>query len=125
MENIDATAAFIEQMRALGARAALDDFGTGFSSFYYLKRFDVDYLKISGAFTQDLSDNEESRVFVKAVNDLARNLKRQVIAKGVETELMVKLLKEAGALYAQGHYFQAAAPLGTAIPAPDRKSSRG
>jgi diguanylate cyclase (GGDEF)-like protein len=125
MENIDATAAFIEQMRALGAHAALDDFGTGFSSFYYLKRFDVDYLKISGAFTQDLSDNEESRVFVKAVNDLARNLKRQVIAKGVETELMVKLLKEAGALYAQGHYFQAAAPLGTAIPAPDRKSSRG
>ena len=125
MENIDATAAFIEQMRALGARAALDDFGTGFSSFYYLKRFDVDYLKISGAFTQDLSDNEESRVFVKAVNDLARNLKRQVIAKGVETELMVKLLKEAGALYAQGHYFQAAAPLGTAIPAPGRKSSRG
>jgi diguanylate cyclase (GGDEF)-like protein/PAS domain S-box-containing protein len=125
MENIDATAAFIEQMRALGARAALDDFGTGFSSFYYLKRFDVDYLKISGAFTQDLSDNEESRVFVKAVNDLARNLKRQVIAKGVETELMVKLLKEAGALYAQGHYFQPAAPLGTAIPAPGRKSSRG
>ena len=54
------------------ARAALDDFGTGFSSFYYLKRFDVDYLKISGAFTQDLSDNEESRAFVKAVNDLAR-----------------------------------------------------
>ena len=85
----------------------------------------MDYLKISSAFTQYLSDNEESRVFVKAVNDLARNLKRQVIAKGVETELMVKLLKEAGALYAQGHYFQAAAPLGTAIPAPDRKSSRG
>lgn len=125
MENIDATASFIEQMRALGARAALDDFGTGFSSFYYLKRFNVDYLKISGAFTQDLSDNEESRVFVKAVNGLARDLKRQVIAKGVETELMLKLLKDAGALYAQGHYFQPATLLATAIPAPDRKTSQG
>jgi len=124
MENIDATASFIGQMRSLGARAALDDFGTGFSSFYYLKRFNVDYLKISGAFTQDLSDNEESRVFVKAVNGLARDLKRQVIAKGVETELMVKLLKEAGALYAQGRYFQPAIPLSTAIPAPGRKTSR-
>jgi diguanylate cyclase (GGDEF)-like protein len=124
MENIDATAAFIQQMRDLGARAALDDFGTGFSSFYYLKRFNVDYLKISGAFTQDLSDNEESRGFVKAVNGLARDLKRQVIAKGVETELMVKLLKEAGALYAQGRYFQAAAPLVTAIPAPRQKATR-
>lgn len=122
MENIDATASFIERMRSLGARAALDDFGTGFSSFYYLKRFNVDYLKISGAFTQDLSDNEESRVFVKAVNGLARDLKRQVIAKGVETDLMVKLLKEAGAIYAQGRYFQPAIPLGTAIPAPGRKT---
>ena len=125
MENIDATASFIDQMRALGAHAALDDFGTGFSSFYYLKRFNVDYLKISGAFTQDLSDNEESRVFVKAVNGLARDLKRQVIAKGVETELMLNLLKDAGALYAQGHYFQPATPLVSAIPATDRKTSLG
>jgi len=124
MENIDATAAFIEEMRGLGARAALDDFGIGFSSFYYLKRFNVDYLKINSAFTQDLRDNEESRVFVKAVNGLARDLKRQVIAKGVETELMLKLLKEAGALYAQGHYFQPAAPLGTVIPLPRRKITR-
>ncbi len=125
MENIDATAAFISQMRTLGARAALDDFGTGFSSFYYLKRFEVDYLKISGVFTQDLSDNEESRVFVKAVNGLARDLKRQVIAKGVESALMLKLLKEAGALYAQGHFFQPAVPLGSAVPARSRSSGRG
>lgn len=124
MENIDATAAFIGEVRALGARAALDDFGTGFSSFYYLKRFEVDYLKISGAFTQDLRDNEESRVFVKAVNGLARDLKRQVIAKGVETPLMLKLLKEAGALYAQGHLFQPAVPLGSAIPERRRGQSR-
>jgi EAL domain-containing protein (putative c-di-GMP-specific phosphodiesterase class I) len=123
MENIDATAAFISQMRALGARAALDDFGTGFSSFYYLKRFEVDYLKISGVFTQDLRDNEESRVFVKAVNGLARDLKRQVIAKGVESALMLKLLKEAGALYAQGHFFQPATPLGAAVPARSRSAS--
>jgi EAL domain-containing protein (putative c-di-GMP-specific phosphodiesterase class I) len=112
-------------MRALGARAALDDFGTGFSSFYYLKRFEVDYLKISGVFTQDLSDNEESRAFVKAVNGLARDLKRQVIAKGVESALMLKLLKEAGALYAQGHFFQPAVPLGSAVPARSRSSGRG
>lgn len=124
MENIDATAAFISQMRGLGARAALDDFGTGFSSFYYLKRFEVDYLKISGVFTQDLSDNEESRVFVKAVNGLARDLRRQVIAKGVETEPMLNLLKEAGALYAQGKFFQPAAPLGAAAPARSRGTSR-
>lgn len=106
MENIDATAAFIDQLRPLGARFALDDFGTGFSSFYYLKRFEVDYLKIHRSFTQDLQDNAESRVFVKAVNGLARDLKRQVVAKGVENAETLKLLKETGTLYAQGEFLQ-------------------
>lgn len=112
MENIDATAAFIDQLRPLGARFALDDFGTGFSSFYYLKRFEVDYLKIHRSFTQDLQDNAESRVFVKAVNGLARDLKRQVVAKGVENAETLKLLKEAGTLYAQGKFLQPVTRLG-------------
>lgn len=116
MENIDATAAFISQVRNLGARAALDDFGTGFSSFYYLRHFEVDYLKISGAFTQTLDDDQESRAFVRAVNGLARDLKRQVIAKGVESALQLQLLREAGALYAQGRYFQPVTALGATEP---------
>jgi len=116
MENIDATAAFISQVRNLGARAALDDFGTGFSSFYYLRHFEVDYLKISGAFTQTLDDDQESRAFVRAVNGLARDLKRQVIAKGVESALQLQLLREAGALYAQGRYFQPVTALGAVEP---------
>lgn len=124
MENIDATAAFIDQMRPLGARFALDDFGTGFSSFYYLKRFEVDYLKINGSFTQDLRDNAESRVFIKAVNGLARELRRQVVAKGVEDATTLSLLKEAGTLYAQGNLFQPVARLGEGAPARFRKTAR-
>lgn len=124
MENIDATAAFIDQMRPLGARFALDDFGTGFSSFYYLKRFEVDYLKINGSFTQDLRDNAESRVFIKAVNGLARELRRQVVAKGVEDATTLSLLKEAGTLYAQGNLFQPVARLGEGAPARSRKTAR-
>ena len=111
MENIDATAAFISQVRSLGARAALDDFGAGFSSFYYLRHFEVDYLKIGSAFTRELDDNPESRAFIRAVTGLARDLKRQVIAKGVETEPALRLLRESGALYAQGRFFRGAEPL--------------
>lgn len=125
MENIDATAAFIDQLRPLGARFALDDFGTGFSSFYYLKRFEVDYLKIHRSFTQDLQDNAESRVFVKAVNGLARDLKRQVVAKGVENAETLKLLKEAGTLYAQGKFLQPVTRLSEGDAAtPARNSER-
>ncbi|MBY0270752.1 MAG: EAL domain-containing protein [Burkholderiales bacterium] len=124
MENIDATAAFIEQLRPLGARFALDDFGTGFSSFYYLKRFEVDYLKIHESFTQDLHDNAESRVFVKAVNGLARDLKRQVVAKGVENAESLKLLKDAGTLYAQGSFLQPVTRLGAGSAATRTRSKR-
>jgi len=123
MENIDATASFIDQLRPLGSRFALDDFGTGFSSFYYLKRFEVDYLKIHRSFTQDLHENAESRVFVKALNGLARDLNRQVVAKGVESAETLKLLKDAGTLYAQGKFLQPVARLGAgAITARTRNS---
>ncbi len=124
MENIDATAAFIEQLRPLGSRFALDDFGTGFSSFYYLKRFEVDYLKIHRSFTQDLHENAESRVFIKAVNGLARDLKRQVVAKGVESAETLKLLKDAGTLYAQGKFLRPVARLGEAAPTRTRGLAR-
>ncbi len=124
MENIDATAAFIAQLRPVGARIALDDFGAGFSSFYYLKRFDVDYLKIDDSFIRDLQENEESRVFIKAVNDLARGLKRQVIVRGVENAGMLKVLKDAGALYGQGNLFQAVLPLGAKLPQLRKAKSR-
>lgn len=126
MENVDAMTAFIDQMRPLGARFALDDFGTGFSSFYYLKRFAVDYLKISGSFAQDLGDSEDNQVFIKAVNGLARDLNRQVIAKNVETPQMLKRLKDAGTLYGQGHLLHATQPLDDLLPGkvPARRATR-
>ena len=124
MENIDATTAFIDQLRPLGARFALDDFGTGFSSFYYLKRFAVDYLKINDSFTQDLRENAESRVFIKAVNGLAHDLQRQVVAKGVENAETLKLLKDAGTLYAQGNFLQPVTRLSEGTPTRSRRAAR-
>jgi len=111
MENVDATAHFIERLRPAGARFALDDFGAGFSSFYYLKRFAVDILKIDGGFTRDLDANAESRAFLRAVNGLAQDIGHIVIAKAVENGEVLKPLKETGTQYAQGHWFAPARPL--------------
>lgn len=106
MAEIDVTLTFIRKLKALGCRFALDDFGAGFSSFYYLKRLDVDYLKIDGSFIRDLATDESSRIFVKAVNDVARGLNQQVIAEGVETSEVVRLLLDMGAQFGQGYLFQ-------------------
>lgn len=105
MSEIDVTLTFIRQLQDMGCRFALDDFGAGFSSFYYLKRFAVDYLKIDGRFIRDLATDEDSRVFVKALNDVARGLDKQVIAEWVETPEALKLLADMGTQFGQGFLF--------------------
>ncbi|HET9404297.1 MAG TPA: EAL domain-containing protein [Burkholderiales bacterium] len=106
MSEIDVTLTFIKRLKEMGCRFALDDFGAGFSSFYYLKRFDVDYLKIDGSFIRDLATDEGSRIFVRALNDVAHGLDKQVIAEWVETPEVQTLLLGMGTQFGQGYLFQ-------------------
>ena len=111
MSEIDVTLTFIKRLKEMGCRFALDDFGAGFSSFYYLKRFDVDYLKIDGSFIRDLATDEGSRIFVRALNDVAHGLDKQVIAEWVETPEVLNLLLGMGTQFGQGFLFQRPVPL--------------
>jgi diguanylate cyclase (GGDEF)-like protein/PAS domain S-box-containing protein/excisionase family DNA binding protein len=111
MSEIDVTITFIKRLKEMGCRFALDDFGAGFSSFYYLKRFAVDYLKIDGSFIRDLATDEGSCLFVKALNDVARGLSKQVVAEWVESPEVLRLLVRMGAQHAQGYLFSRPMPL--------------
>ena len=97
-------------MKLLGCRFALDDFGAGFSSFYFLKRFDVDYLKIDGSFVRGLANDEANRLFVRALCDVAQGLNKQVIAEWVESEEEMAILAKMGVNYGQGHLFAQPSP---------------
>jgi PAS domain S-box-containing protein/excisionase family DNA binding protein len=118
MADVDATLAFNRRLKETGCRFALHDFGAGFSSFYYLRRFDVDYLKIDAALVRNLAD-AGNRTFVKALNDVARTLHKQVIAQEVESVEVLPALIETGTCYAQGGLFRQPVPL---APAPGRES---
>ena len=112
MSAIDVTLSFIRKLKDMGCRFALDDFGAGFSSFYYVKRFAVDYLKIDGSFMRDLAGEDGSnRAFVKALNDVARSMSKQVIAEWVETPEVHNLLRDMGAQFGQGYLYQRPMPL--------------
>jgi EAL domain-containing protein (putative c-di-GMP-specific phosphodiesterase class I) len=105
MSSVDVTQGFIAQMKRMGCRFALDDFGAGFSSFYFLKRFEVDYLKIDGSFVRELASDGASRLFVRALCDVARGLNKQVVAEWVEDQSVMDILVEMGVQYGQGYMF--------------------
>jgi diguanylate cyclase (GGDEF)-like protein/PAS domain S-box-containing protein/excisionase family DNA binding protein len=117
MSDVEVTQQFIRDVKQLGCRFALDDFGAGFSSFYYLKRFDADYLKIDGGFIRELLNDEGNRIFVKALCDVAHGLNKQVIAECIEDREVMNILSAMGTEYGQGYLFHRPSPLQAELPA--------
>jgi len=94
---------FMRVMKSLGCRFALDDFGAGASSFSYLKRLPVDYLKIDASLVRDLLSDPIDDVMVEAINRIGHVMKIATIAEGVESEALLSRLGEIGIDYAQGY----------------------
>ena len=94
----------MKAVQRLGCSFALDDFGTGYASSAYLRRLPVDEVKIDGAFIRDLAKNQEDRIFVKAITDMAHGMGKRVTAEYVETEAIYEILGELGVDYAQGYF---------------------
>jgi diguanylate cyclase (GGDEF)-like protein/PAS domain S-box-containing protein len=93
-----------------GIQVAIDDFGTGYSSLAYLKKFDIDYLKIDKTFVNNLGDHPDDMALCEAIIVMAHKLGLKVIAEGVETEQQRLLLLAAGCDFAQGYLFSKAIP---------------
>lgn len=92
--------------RDAGVQVAIDDFGTGYSALSYLKKFDIDYLKIDQSFVRNLSAVGSSDfVLCEAIIVMAHKLGLKVIAEGVETELQRDLLSSIGCDFGQGYLF--------------------
>jgi diguanylate cyclase (GGDEF)-like protein/PAS domain S-box-containing protein len=102
--NMIAAESLMHKIKAYGCRFAVDDFGVGFSSFFYLKRLPVDYVKIDGVFIRQLAESYQDRVFVKALSDITKGLGKKSVAEFVEDASTLMLLREYGVDYAQGYY---------------------
>jgi diguanylate cyclase (GGDEF)-like protein len=105
------TLAVLHELHALGIRIVMDDFGTGFSSLNYLRSFPFDKIKIDKSFIHDVSKGGDSLAIVRAIIDLARALKIEVVAEGVETADQLEHLVAEGCTEMQGYYFSKPAPI--------------
>ncbi|MGB4661405.1 MAG: EAL domain-containing protein [Mobilitalea sp.] len=103
MENMEKAVGFMKNLRKNGIRFSLDDFGTGYSSLNYLSNLPINHLKIDMMFVQKIRPGNFEEVVVKAIIDIAHNMKLIVIAEGVETEEQYDTLKQLGSDIVQGY----------------------
>jgi diguanylate cyclase (GGDEF)-like protein/PAS domain S-box-containing protein len=105
MEGRQETINLLNAIRKRGIKLSIDDFGTGYSSLRYLNRFPIDNLKIDRSFVRGMLDEKENFEIVKTIITLARTLKMNVIAEGIETLKQLKVLKVLNCKLGQGYLF--------------------
>ena len=109
--NIASATSFMLTLRGYGFRFSLDDFGSGLSSFTYLKKLPVEFLKIDGIFVRDILSDPVDFAMVKAISELGQLLGKEIIAEFVETQELADVLRKMGVNYMQGHAYGKPQPL--------------
>ena len=105
-----ALAESLASLRRMGVRFAIDDFGTGYSNLAYLKRFEVERLKIDQTFVRRLTDDVQDQAIVRAIVQMASSLNLFTVAEGVEDGATLALLGDLGCQQGQGFHWSPAVP---------------
>jgi sensor c-di-GMP phosphodiesterase-like protein len=110
IDNFAETRRVIATLQGLGVQIAIDDVGTGHSGLSYMLKLGVDIIKIDKIFVDSLGVDGNSAAIVQTLIDLARSLRMEIVAEGVETFEQVMHLRDLGIRAAQGHVFAPALP---------------
>lgn len=111
--NLGEASGFLAKLRLLGVQVALDDFGAGASTFGYLKRLPLDYLKIDAQFVRSLLNDALDEAAIRSFVDVASVVGLQTVAEGVESAEVLARLRDLGIDHAQGYHLHRPAPLDT------------
>jgi diguanylate cyclase (GGDEF)-like protein len=102
MHDAPSTIGTLRALKEMGVRIAIDDFGNGYSSLAYLRRFPINTLKIDKSFVLNVTNDPDSQEIVSTIIVLAKALKLDVVAEGVETIEQFEFLREHQCDRAQG-----------------------
>lgn len=110
MQDMEVIIPKLKELRRLGVQIAIDDFGTGYSSLSYLQQFPIQTLKIDRSFVGDIRADESDASIVNAIVAMARGLKLDLIAEGVENRTQLRYLHAHGCSEGQGFIFSKPVP---------------
>ncbi len=100
----------LNRLGEMGFRLAIDDFGTGYSSLAYLKRFNVDVIKIDKSFIEDIERDNADRDIVRAILAMTSSLGFKTLVEGVERQEQIKIVRALGCDFAQGYRYSRPLP---------------
>ncbi|MGL5149802.1 MAG: EAL domain-containing protein [Clostridium sp.] len=100
----------LTKLNEFGMKIAIDDFGVGYNPLLYIKKYDIDSIKIDGSLIRDIDSNDESKSIVKSVYSLCESTGISVVCEFVETERQKEVLDNMGDGLYQGYLFSK--PLG-------------
>ena len=110
MDNAHAAEQQLAALKSLGVQLSIDDFGTGYSSLAYLKRFDIDRLKVDKSFVHDMLSNPADMAITRAIIALGHTLGLKIVAEGVEDLATAQVLSALDCEELQGYHFSRPLP---------------
>ncbi|MCA1779560.1 MAG: EAL domain-containing protein, partial [Xanthomonadaceae bacterium] len=110
IENLERNQAILNQLNEIGMPIAVDDFGVGYSSLGYIKNFPISTLKIDQGFIRELDEDAEDQAITRTICNLARDLKLDTVAEGIERECQLEFLQRYGCALGQGFLFMRPSP---------------
>jgi len=104
LTDLEMSVRVLRRFRDRGVRVAIDDFGTGYASFSYLRHFPATELKIDKSFVGTMLGDAHTGQLVGAMIDVARRMKLESVAEGVEDAATMEQLIAMGCDYLQGYH---------------------
>lgn len=102
--NLSKVSDFMEELSGFGCRFSIDGFGSGLSSFSFLRKLPIDFLKIDGLLVKNILDDHTDFTMVKAISDISKSMGKRTVAEFIETPKLLQAVKDIGIDFGQGYH---------------------